>query len=204
MRHKLLEYFIWEIFICSLFNSEDDLKMIGDVRSGRSDEGGVGALGGVEHHTVWGGQPEAATVRVVTAAHQTGGESVRTLKLIIKFSHSKIHTVLYDLSPPRSWGPWCLCRFGGPQRRPSSRRSCTGWSQQSSSSPGSWLSVSEGGEIFCSSAHSSSWRHYYSLVVSTTPSVDMEIINLIYNSLISRTVYEGKQIRFIGIWQGPK
>ena len=52
--------------------------MIGDVRSGRSDEGGVGALGGVEHHTVWGGQPEAATVRVGGAARQTARENIRT------------------------------------------------------------------------------------------------------------------------------
>ena len=52
--------------------------MIGDVRSGRSDEGGVGALGGVEHHTAGGGQPEAATVRVVGAAGQAARETVRT------------------------------------------------------------------------------------------------------------------------------
>ena len=52
--------------------------MIGDVRSGRSDEGGVGALGGVEHHAARGGQPEAAAVRVMGAARQAGGETLRT------------------------------------------------------------------------------------------------------------------------------
>ena len=52
--------------------------MIGDVRSGRSDEGGVGALGGVEHHTAGGGQPEAAAVRVMGTARQAGGETLGT------------------------------------------------------------------------------------------------------------------------------
>ena len=62
----------------SLFSSEDNLAMIGDVRIGRSDEGGVSALGGVEHHAARGGQPEAAAVRVMGAARQAGGETLRT------------------------------------------------------------------------------------------------------------------------------
>ena len=61
-----------------MFSSDDNLEMIGDVGGGRSDEGGVLALGGVEEDTARGGQPEAATVRVGGAARQTARENIRT------------------------------------------------------------------------------------------------------------------------------
>ena len=69
--------------------------MIGDVGGGRPDEGGVGALGGVEHHTPRGGEPEAATGGVVGAARQAARETLRTSEIIflifVFWSLSQIH-----------------------------------------------------------------------------------------------------------------
>ena len=74
--------------------------MISDVGGGRPDEGGVGALGGVEHHTARGGEPEAATVRVVGAARQTAREILRTLEnnLFILFKIHKLVLACSDLT----------------------------------------------------------------------------------------------------------
>ena len=86
-----------------MFSSEDNLEIVGDVGGGRPDEGGVGALGGVEHHTPRGGEPEAATGGVVGAARQAARETFRTsdinfIKLTLCFGLSLKYTAKGQIS----------------------------------------------------------------------------------------------------------